>query len=177
MFPKAHAAAYVLMAVRIAWFKVHRPLAFYATYFTVRADDFDVAVMTAGREAILKKIDEIEAKGNAASAKEKSFLTVLEVALEMVARGYRFLPIDLYKSHATQFLIEEEARGLSLPFAAIPGIGETAARNLYEAAQQGEFLSLEDLQSRARASRAVIDVLMELGCLDGLPETNQLSLF
>ena len=177
MFPKAHAAAYVLMAVRIAWFKVHRPLAFYATYFTVRADDFDVAVMTAGREAILKKIDEIEAKGNAASAKEKSFLTVLEVALEMVARGYRFLPIDLYKSHATHFLIDEEARGLRPPFAAIPGIGETAARNLYEAAQHGEFLSLEDLQSRARASRAVIDVLMELGCLDGLPETNQLSLF
>ncbi|GLG00595.1 DNA polymerase III PolC-type [Alicyclobacillus hesperidum subsp. aegles] len=177
MFPKAHAAAYVLMAVRIAWFKVHHPLAFYATYFTVRADDFDIALMTKGRDAILAKIDEIESKGNAALPKEKSFVTVLEVALEMVARGYRFLPVNLYKSDATRFLIDEREQALIPPFVAISGVGETAARNLYEAAQQGEFLSLEDLQTRGRVSKTVVDLLTELGCLEGLPETNQLSLF
>lgn len=177
MFPKAHAAAYVLMAVRIAWFKVYHPLAFYATYFTVRADDFDVAVMTKGRDAILAKIDEIEAKGNAALPKEKSFVTVLEVALEMVSRGFKFLPVDLYHSHATKFLLDEEQNALIPPFVAISGVGDTAAKNLHEAAQQGEFLSLEDLQERSRASRTIVDILVDLGCLEGLPETNQLSLF
>lgn len=177
MFPKAHAAAYVLMAVRIAWFKVHYPLAFYATYFSVRADDFDVALMAKGKSAILEKIDEIEAKGNTALPKEKSFLTVLEVALEMVARGYRFLPVDLYRSDATRFLIDEEKGALIPPFAAISGVGETAAKNLYDAAQAGPFLSLEDLQERGRASRTVVDILVELRCVEGLPETNQLSLF
>jgi DNA polymerase-3 subunit alpha (Gram-positive type) len=177
MFPKAHATAYVLMAVRIAWFKVHYPLAFYATYFTVRADDFDVELMAQGRDAIWRKIEEIEQKGNAALPKEKSLLTVLEVALEMVVRGYKFLPIDLYKSHATKFLIDEEQKALRPPFAAIPGVGESAANNLYQACQEGEFLSIEDLQSRSRVSKTVIEILDGLGCLKGLPETNQLSLF
>jgi DNA polymerase-3 subunit alpha (Gram-positive type) len=177
MFPKAHAAAYVLMAVRIAWFKIHYPLAFYATYFTVRADDFDVELMVQGRDAIVRKIEEIEAKGNAASAKEKNLLTVLEVALEMVVRGFRFLPIDLYESHATQFLVKEEEKALLPPFAAIPGVGEAAAKSLYEARQEGPFLSIEDLQARSRVSKTVIEILEGLGCLRGLPETNQLSLF
>jgi DNA polymerase-3 subunit alpha (Gram-positive type) len=177
MFPKAHAAAYVLMAVRIAWFKIHHPLAFYATYFSVRADDFEIELMTQGQAAIRKKIEEIEEKGNAALPKEKSLLTVLEVALEMVARGFRFLSVDLYRSHATRFIIDEEVNGLIPPFAAISGVGETAAKNLYDAAQSGTFLSLEDLQERARASRTVIDILVQLGCVEGLPETNQLSLF
>ncbi|GMA49001.1 hypothetical protein GCM10025857_03580 [Alicyclobacillus contaminans] len=123
MFPKAHAAAYVLMAVRIAWFKIHHPLAFYATYFTVRADDFDVELVVRGKDAIRRKIEEIEQKGNAALPKEKSLMTVLEVALEMVVRGYKFLPIDLYKSHATRFLIDEQEQALRPPFAAIPGVG------------------------------------------------------
>lgn len=177
MFPKAHAAAYVLMAVRIAWFKIHHPLAFYATYFSVRADDFEIELMTQGQAAIRKKIEEIEEKGNAALPKEKSLLTVLEVALEMVARGFRFLSVNLYRSHATRFIIDEEVNGLIPPFAAISGVGETAAKNLYDAAQSGTFLSLEDLQERARASRTVIDILVQLGCVEGLPETNQLSLF
>jgi DNA polymerase-3 subunit alpha (Gram-positive type) len=177
MFPKAHAAAYVLMAVRIAWFKVHHPLAFYATYFTVRADDFDVELMVQGRDAIWRKIEELEEKGNAASPKEKSLLTVLEVALEMTVRGYRFLPIDLYRSHATQFRIVEEEKALLPPFAAIPGVGESAAKSLYEACQDGPLLSIEDLQARSRVSRSVIEILEGLGCLQSLPETNQLSLF
>ncbi|WP_051344106.1 PolC-type DNA polymerase III [Alicyclobacillus herbarius] len=177
MFPKAHAAAYVLMAVRIAWFKVHHPLAFYATYFTVRADDFDVELMVRGKDAIRKRIEELEAKGNAASAKEKSLLTVLEVALEMTVRGFRFLPIDLYQSHATQFRIMEAEKALLPPFAAIQGVGESAAKSLYEACQAGPFLSIEDLQARSKVSRAVVDILDGLGCLASLPETNQLSLF
>jgi DNA polymerase-3 subunit alpha (Gram-positive type) len=177
MFPKAHAAAYVLMAVRIAWFKVYRPLAFYATYFTVRADDFDVELMVQGKDAVRAKIEEIEQKGNAASQKEKNLLTVLEVALEMLVRGYKFLPLSLYESHATQFLIREEENALLPPFAAVPGIGQAAAQSLYEARQAGPFLSVEDLQSRARVSRAVVDILDEMGCLKDLPATNQLSLF
>ncbi|WDM02768.1 PolC-type DNA polymerase III [Alicyclobacillus cycloheptanicus] len=176
MFPKAHATAYVLMAMRIAWFKIHHPLAFYATYFTVRADDFDVALMASGRSAIERKIEEIEQKGNGALPKEKSLLTVLEVALEMVVRGFKFLPVDLYESHATQFRIIGDD-SLLPPFGAIAGVGEAAAKNLMAAREEGPFLSIEDLQSRSRVSKTVIEILDGLGCLNGLPETNQLSLF
>ncbi len=177
MFPKAHAAAYVIMAVRIAWFKVHYPLAFYATYFSVRADDFDVAVMASGREAIVKKIEEIEQKGNTALPKEKSLLTVLEVALEMVCRGFRFRTVSLYESHFTKFLLDEENGALIPPFAAIPGVGEAAAKNLYQARNDGPFLSIEDLQARSRVSKTIVEILDGLSCLEGMPETNQLSLF
>ncbi|QQE80834.1 PolC-type DNA polymerase III [Alicyclobacillus sp. SO9] len=177
MFPKAHAAAYVLMAVRIAWFKIYHPLAFYATYFSVRADDFDVELMAKGREAILEKIREIEEKGNTASPKEKSLMTVLEVALEMVTRGYRFLPVDLYESDAVKFRVMEDQNALLPPFGAISGVGVNAAKSLYEACKEGPLLSVEDLQSRSRASKTVIEILTSLGCLEGLPATNQLSLF
>ncbi len=177
MFPKAHASAYVLMAMRIAWFKVYHPLAFYAAYFTVRADDFDMEVMVQGKEAIVRKIEEIEDKGNTASAKEKGLQTVLELTLEMVVRGYRFLPLDLYRSDATRFLIKMEQQALLPPFAAVPGIGENAARSLKRSRDEGPFLSVEDLQSRSKVSRAVVDILEGLSCLTGLPESNQLSLF
>ncbi|MBX5437100.1 MAG: PolC-type DNA polymerase III [Alicyclobacillaceae bacterium] len=177
MFPKAHAAAYVIMSMRIAWFKVYRPLAFYATYFTVNADDCDIPVMVQGREAIARRIDEIERKGNAATAKEKSQQTVLEVALEMVVRGFRFLPVDLYQSHATRFEVDEQQQALRPPLAAVQGIGAAAATGIFQARQDGPFLSVEDLQQRGRVSRAVVEVLQALGCLEGLPETNQLSLF
>jgi len=177
MFPKAHAAAYVIMAVRIAWFKIHHPLAFYATYFSVRAGDFDVATMASGRDAIVRKIEEIEQKGNTALPKEKGLLTVLEVALEMVVRGYRFRPVDLYNSHATKFLIDEPEGALLPPFAAIPGVGESAANNLYQSRNDGPYLSIEDLQSRSRISKTVIEILDGFGCFEGLPESNQLSLF
>lgn len=175
MFPKAHASAYVLMAVRIAWFKVYRPLEFYATYFSVRADDFDLQLMCQGYQAIWKKIDEIEAKGINASPKEKALLTVLEMALEMTARGYKFYPLDLYKSDATRFIVLED--GLLPPFGALAGVGESAARGIVAAREQGPFLSVEDLQQRSRASKTVIELLQEFGCLKDLPETNQLSLF
>lgn len=177
MFPKAHAVAYVLMAVRIAYFKVYYPIYYYATYFTVRADEFDVNIMKSGAKAIKEKIDEINEKGIAASPKEKGLLTSLEIALEMVARGFSFQNVDLYQSTATNFLVSEDKQSLIPPFSAIPGIGENAAKNIVEARNQGEFLSFEDLQIRARASKTTIELLEQHDCLKGLPKTNQLSLF
>lgn len=175
MFPKAHATAYVMMAVRIAYFKVHYPLEFYATYFSVRADDFDIPLMTKGSTAIRQKIEEIEEKGHDAQPKEKALLTVLEMALEMVERGYRFLNVDLYKSDATKFLIEGNC--LRAPFNAMPGLGTNAAISLAKAREDGEFLSKEDLLSRSKISKTILEFLDEQGALQGLPESNQLSLF
>ncbi|MFT8871330.1 MAG: PolC-type DNA polymerase III [Sporolactobacillus sp.] len=175
MFPKAHATAYVLMAFRISYFKVHHPILFYATYFTVRADDFDVDVARRGYDAIRERLEDIERKGNDALPKEKSLLTVLEVALEMCARGLKFLPVDLYESDATQFLVRDDA--LLPPFNAIPGVGTNAAKAIVAARNQGEFLSKEDLQQRAKVSKTIIEYLEGLGCLEGMPDANQLSLF
>lgn len=175
MFPKAHATAYVLMAFRIAYFKVHHPILFYATYFSVRADDFDIDVMKGGAEAIGVKMDQIEAKGNDALPKEKSLLTVLEVALEMCARGFRFQSVDLYRSDATRFLVDGDS--LIPPFNAIPGVGTNAAKAIAAARDDGEFLSKEDLQRRAKLSKTVLEYLDGQGCLAGMPDANQLSLF
>lgn len=175
MFPKAHAAAYVLMAVRIAYFKVHHPLLYYAAYFTVRAEDFDVEAMANGAETIRAKITEINAKGLDASNKEKSLLTVLELALEMTERGYTFQKINLYKSAAMEFIIE--GNSLIPPFNSIPGLGTNAAVNIVKAREAGEFLSKEDLQQRGKVSKTILEFLDSQGCLADLPEQNQLSLF
>ncbi|OIJ17872.1 PolC-type DNA polymerase III [Anaerobacillus alkalidiazotrophicus] len=175
MFPKAHAAAYVLMAVRIAYFKVHHPILFYAAYFTVRADDFDLDTMVRGSASIRVKIEEIAAKGLDASPKEKSLLTVLELALEMCERGFSFKKVDLYRSSATEFLVEDKT--LIPPFNAMTGVGTNAAINIVKARESGEFLSKEDLQQRSKITKTVLENLDEHGCLEGLPESNQLSLF
>jgi DNA polymerase-3 subunit alpha (Gram-positive type) len=175
MFPKAHAAAYVLMAVRIAYFKVHHALLYYSAYFTVRADDFEIETMVKGSTAVKAKIEEINQKGLEASPKEKSLLTVLELSLEMCERGYSFQKVDLYRSSATDFLID----GTSLipPFNSIPGLGTNAAINIVKARQDGEFLSKEDLQQRGKVSKTIIEYLDKQGCLEALPDQNQLSLF
>jgi DNA polymerase-3 subunit alpha (Gram-positive type) len=175
MFPKAHAAAYVLMAVRIAYFKVHLPLLYYAAYFTVRAEDFDIEAMSRGSEAIRVKIEEINAKGLEASNKEKSLLTVLELALEMTERGFSFQKIDIYKSDASEFIIE--GNSLIPPFNAIPGLGSNVALSIVKARKGGEFLSKEDLQQRGKVSKTILEYLDKQGCLGSLPEQNQLSLF
>lgn len=175
MFPKAHATAYVLMAIRIAYFKVHQPILFYATYFSVRADDFDVDVMKQGSSAIKNKLEEIEKKGLDALPKEKSLLTVLELALEMCERGFRFQSVDLYRSDATRFLVDGDS--LIPPFNALPGVGTNAAKAIVKAREDGEFLSKEDLQKRAKISKTVLEYLDGQGCLEGMPEANQLSLF
>ena len=175
MFPKAHAAAYVLMAVRIAYFKVHHPLLYYAAYFTVRADDFDVDAMVKGSESIKAVIDEINGKGLDASTKEKSLLTVMELAFEMVERGFTFKRVDLYKSSATEFIIE--GNSLIPPFNSIPGLGTNAAINIVQARKDGEFLSKEDLQQRGKVSKTIMQYLENHGCLGDMPDQNQLSLF
>ncbi|MFC4712446.1 PolC-type DNA polymerase III [Planococcus dechangensis] len=175
MFPKAHAAAYVLMAVRIAYFKVHFPVLYYAAYFTVRAEDFDVNAMAKGSQSIRAKVDEINSKGLEASTKEKNLMTVMELALEMVERGFSFQKVDLYKSSADQFLIEGNT--LIPPFNAIPGLGTNAAKSIVAARAEGTFLSKEDLQQRGRVSKTIIEYMDDHGCLEGMPDANQLSLF
>lgn len=175
MFPKAHAAAYVLMAVRIAYFKVHFALLFYAAYFTVRADDFDIEAMAKGSASIRVRIDEIAQKGLDAAPKEKSLLTVLEMTLEMCERGYSFQKVDLYRSHATEFIIDGDT--LIPPFNAVPGLGTNAALSIVEARKNGDFLSKEDLQQRSKVSKTIIEYLDSQGCLGDLPDQNQLSLF
>lgn len=175
MFPKAHAAAYVLMAVRIAYFKVHFPIVYYCAYFTVRADDFDLIAMVNGSQMIKSRIEEIESKGLDASPKEKNLLTVLELALEMCERGMAFQKVDLYKSKATEFVIDGQT--LIPPFNAIPGLGNNVAYAIVKAREDGEFLSKEDLQIRGRVSKTLIEYMDKLGCLEGMPDANQLSLF
>ena len=175
MFPKAHAAAYVLTAIRIGWYKVYHPEAFYVTYFTVRADEFDAELMTHGQDRVKNMIRELEQKGNSITQKEKNVLTILEVANEMYARGIRFLPVDLYKSDAMKFQITPE--GIRPPFNALQGLGTAAAQNIVEARKDGEFLSIDDLRVRGKVSKTVIEILQKQGCLEGLPESNQLTLF
>ncbi len=175
MFPKAHAAAYVLMAVRIAYFKVHYPIYFYAAYFSVRAADFELDTMVKGSEALKARIEDILNKGNDATPKEKSLLTVLEVSLEMCERGFSFQKVDLYRSDAKNFIVDGDT--LIPPFNAVDGLGTNAAINIVKAREEGDFLSKQDLRERSRLSKTVVEYLDEHGCLEGLPEENQLSLF
>ncbi|MFZ7132097.1 MAG: PolC-type DNA polymerase III [Eubacteriales bacterium] len=175
MFPKAHAVAYVTMAFRIAFFKVYYPLAYYATYFTVRADDFDAHIAIQGKTVVRKKIVEIKEKGNNASAKEKSTLTVLELILEMLCRGFDFIPVQLMESHHNKFIIK--GNRLLPPFNALEGIGDKASFSLYKSREYGGFLSLEDLQKRAKLSKTNIEILEKHGVINFLPQSNQISLF
>ncbi|TBL77767.1 PolC-type DNA polymerase III [Paenibacillus thalictri] len=175
MFPKAHAAAYVISAVRTAYFKLYHPIAYYATYFSVRATDFELDLLCQGYDAILKRLIEIEEKAFQATPKEKAMVSILEMALEMTARGFSFKPIDLYKSDATKFLIEGDS--LIPPFSALAGIGENAAKNIAAAKNEGAFLSIEDFQQKSKASKTIVELLGSMGCFRGLPESNQLSLF
>lgn len=175
MFPKAHAAAYVLMALRIAYFKVFHPIIYYATYFTVRADDFDISLAVIGPDKVKAKIAEIIEKGNEASPKEKNQLTILELVYEMLVRGYSFQNVDLYRSDSTRFIVEGNT--LIPPFNAIPGVGNNAALNIVKAREEAEFLSKEDLQQRSRISKTALELLDSCGCLNGLPDSNQLTLF
>lgn len=175
MFPKAHASAYVLMAVRIAYFKVHYPLYFYAAYFSIRASDFELDTMIQGSNGLRNRIQEIKQKGNDAAPKEKTLLTVLEVSLEMCERGFHFKKVDLYRSSATEFIIDGDA--LLPPFNVIEGLGTNAAISIVKAREQGEFLSKEDLRERSRISKTVLQYLDEHGSLEGMEDENQLSLF
>lgn len=176
MFPKGHAVAYVMMALRIAYFKVYYPEAYYATYFSVRGlEDFDASIVSKGQTAVLSAIKEVENKGNNLTTKEKGFLTVLEICNEMYARGITMLPVDLYKSNSLKFQVTDE--GILPPFRALQGVGETAAKSIVEARKNGEFISKEDLRVRTKISKTVIEIMSEHGCLSGMPDTSQLTLF
>ena len=175
MFPKAHAAAYVTNAFRIAWFKVHEPKAYYAAYFTIRADEFDSEIMCYGKEKVKNKMKEIDLQGNSATTKDKNMYAILELVLEMYERGINFLPIDLYQSDATKFIVEED--GIRPPLNSVPGLGTVAALGIEDAKKQGKFMSIDDMKIRSKIGKSVIELLDKIGCLKGMSQSNQMSLF
>lgn len=177
MFPKAHAAAYVLMALRVAYFKVHHPIMYYCAYFSIRAKAFELKTMSAGLEAVKARMADITAKNqrNEASNVEKDLFTTLEIVNEMLERGFTFGQLDLYKSDAVDFIIEGNT--LIPPFVALEGLGESVARQLVAARQEGEFLSKTELRKRGGLSTTLVEKMDEMGILQGMPEDNQLSLF
>ena len=174
MFPKGHAVAYVTMALRVAWFKVHHPLAYYCAYFTVRGDGFDATTMILSPEEARKRITEIR-NMDKPTARDKDTVTCLELVLEMNMRGIRFLPVDLYRSDVRSFRIEDG--NIRCPFISLPGLGESAAVPIAEARKESPFISVEDLRVRGKAGSAVIELLRAHGALEGLTETNQISMF
>ena len=176
MFPKAHAAAYVMSAFRIAWYKVHMPVYFYASWFSTKATAFDIETMINGYDAIKEKIIEIRNKGFEATNKDSGVLESLSVALEMSARKINVAPFDLYKSKAAIFTVEND-NTLIPPFITIDGLGETVAKNIEVEAQKHPFISIEDFQSRCKVSQTLIDKMRNLGIFKGMPESSQLSLF
>ena len=176
MFPKAHAAAYVISAFRIAWYKVHMPVYFYASWLTSKATDVDIEVMIKGYSAIKEKIIEIQNKGFEATNKEMGQLESLKVCLEATARGIKFLPVDLNKSNATTWGVEDD-KSIIPPFSSIDGLGDTVAKNLVDEREKRPFLSIEEVQYRAKVSGTLIDKMKLMGIFDGMSESNQLSLF
>ena len=167
-----------MMAFRIAWFKVHRPLAFYAAYFSIRAKAFDATVMCQGLDRAKAKMDEIRAKDKDASAVEQDMLTTLEVVYEFYIRGFTFEPMSLYRSDAVRFQVDEEKKALIPPFMAIPGLGETAAVSIVEQRKGKEYLSVEEFSFDCpKVTKAHIELLRTCGALAGLPDTSQMTLF
>ena len=183
MFPKAHAVAYVIMAVRIAWYKVHLPHIFYVQFLTLRCDAYEIETMTKGVSAIVNRMNDIQERmsaycDNPATNKERSLYDTLEVCLEMYARGYSIANIDIYKSKATQFTFEKDNPKVIIPpFVTIDGLGANVAKSIEEAREKGEFLSKEDLIKRTQLSNTLVRKLEILGCLNGMQEENQMSLF
>lgn len=177
MFPKAHAAAYVSAAMRLAWYKVYKPTEYYATYMTVRGEDLDTVAIMEGRGAVKQLMNSIINKGHEATAKEENMYVAMQVVNEMMARGVEFLPIDLYKSHATVYKLEDGK--IRLPFMSMAGTGESAAVALMKARDDGdgEYMSRDDLQQRAGVSKSVMETLDSCGALEGLPQSTQMSFF
>ena len=174
MFPKAHAAAYLIAALRVAWFKVYRPVEYYAAYFTVRSEDFDAEMVLKGTRAVKQQIDAVRQNQQGATAKEQDTADTMHIAYEAMVRGVKFLPVDIAKSHATKFLVEDGA--IRMPFCSIKGVN-LAAENIMKARDEEPFCSCDDIQQRAGVGRAIIDSLRAAGALGNLPESNQMTLF
>jgi DNA polymerase-3 subunit alpha (Gram-positive type) len=177
MFPKAHATAYVLMAMRIAWFKLYQPIYFYSAYFSKRAVTFDVDVLYGGETAIIEKLNEIKLKGKEATNREQDLQTVLEVALEMVKRNFSFKPIDLYRSQVKDFVMSDDKKSLILPFIVIDSMGEKVAQSIIDARTEKEFISKQDVRTRTKLSNVLFEKLEDLGVFDGMIDKNQISIF
>lgn len=175
MFPKAHAVAYVMMSFRIAYFKVHHPKAFYATFFSTKVDDFDADLFSRGKEYVRKFIQDAEAEDRILSKKEQDIVAIAEVVDEFYSRGFKVNKVDLYKSHSDNFIVTED--GLLPPLRSLQGVGENAARGIMEVRDTSEIMSKDDLRKRAKVTKTVIETLDAHGCLRGLSATNQLSLF
>ncbi len=175
MFPKAHAAAYVIAAIRLGWYKLYYPLEYYATYFTIRGGDIDAEAAVQGISTVRFRMEELKKLGNERTNKEGDQFAALQIMCEMMARGLEFLPVDIYKSHATKYQCEDGK--IRMPFTALKGCGENAAASIMEAAAQGEFLSADDIVSRAKVSKSVVDLLRQHGALGDLPESSQMTFF
>ena len=175
MFPKAHAAAYVTMAFRIAWFKVHIKEAYYAAFLSIRADEFDSDSMLYGKEKVKEKMREIDAQGNSASQKDKNMYPILEIVLEMNERGVEFLPVDIYKSDAKKFLVEGDK--IRPPLSKLTGFGEVDAGKLVEARKDGKFTSIDQMITKSKIGKVAVETLQAAGCLDGMPRSEQMDMF
>jgi len=174
MFPKAHASAYMISALRLGWYKVHRPIEYYCAYFTARCENFDPEA-TVSIERGKELLAQIESKGKGASQTEEGSYAIIQIIVEALARGIEFLPIDLYASDAKRFLPEDGK--IRMPFVALKGLGEAAAINLARAATEGEFVSKQDIVERAGVSKSIIEILENAGSLAGLPESSQMNIF
>ena len=175
MFPKAHAVAYMMSAFRLGWYKIYRPLEYYASYFTVRHDDIDNSLVMSGKTGVSNRIKDITSRGKSASLKEQASIPSLQILNEALARGIEFLQVDLYKSDVSKFLIENGK--IRLPFVTIPSLGETAAKGIIDSRKNGEFISIYDLKERTKLNKASIEILKDSGVLSGVQTSNQMSFF
>ncbi len=175
MFPKAHASAYATDAVRLGWYKIYYPVEFYAAYFTAAPDGFDAEIVMRGRKFILETMDAINKQGRDASQRDKDIADAMLLVNEYLARGFQFLPVNLKKSHATKFLPENGK--IRIPFSALSGIGISAAESLMKARDEQEIYSIDGLKDAAKVPKSVIEILERNGVLEGLTQTNQLTLF
>lgn len=175
MFPKAHAAAYVIASIRLGWYKVYRPLEYYAAFFSVRGGDFDASVVAGGKESVRAKMVEIINKGKEATTKELDLVTTLEIVNEALARGVAFLPVDIYKSDAVRFLVQDGK--IRPPLNSLKGLGENAAKGIAAAREKGRFISQDDLSTRGGASKTVVELLNIAGALGEMPKTSQMTFF
>ena len=181
MFPKAHATAYVIMAWRIAWYKLYYPLPFYASFYTNRPDAIDIQIMSSGAASVHQKLIELKNRQNSTgeklSVKEEALIPVLEITQELYARGFKIKNVDLKLSLADKWIIDEKDKALIPPFNVVDGLGITVAQTIVSARKEGFFLSIEDLASRTKVNSRIISELKKIGVLDCLDDTNQVSLF